>query len=107
LLQESKQTADPFSFEASDLHQLEDIVVRAEGSEKKLTTEHALALHRGRQVSFQTSRSAHFLILSTAQIRQPVLANGPFIMNERSQIDAALTRYHAGKMSCLTPLWKG
>jgi redox-sensitive bicupin YhaK (pirin superfamily) len=81
-----------------------DVIVRANGSEKKVTTEHALALHGRGQLNIETSQRAHFLILSGAQIHEPVLADGPFIMNEHSQIDAALSRFHAGAMGHLEPL---
>ena len=32
-----------------------------------------------------------------AEIREPVLAMGPFIMNKRSQIEDAVARYRAGE----------
>jgi hypothetical protein len=41
-------------------------------------------------------------MLSGAEIRGPVLADGPFIMNERSQIDAAFARYRAGERGHLS-----
>lgn len=81
-----------------------EAIVRANGNEKKVTTEHALALHGRGQVNIETSQRAHFLILSGAQISEPVLAHGPFIMNEHSQIDAALARFHAGAMGHLERL---
>ena len=54
--------------------------------------------------SSQNVRGAHFLVLSGAEIREPVVVDGPFIMNDRSQIDAAAARYRAGEMGALGPL---
>ena len=58
-------------------------------------------------MTFEALQPAHFVILSGAEIREPVLVDGPFIMNERSQIEAAATRYRAGEMGHLTPLSEG
>jgi hypothetical protein len=79
--------------------------VRADGREQKVAGEHALALHgSGGRVTFEAFHPAHFLILSGAAIREPVLVDGPFIMNERSQIEAAVARYRSGEMGHLAPL---
>jgi len=42
--------------------------------------------------------------LSGAEIREPVVVDGPFIMNDRSQIDAVAARYRAGAMGALAAL---
>ena len=80
------------------------ITVEADGRTQDLTRDHAMTLHGAGPLKFQASEPSHFLVLSGAEIREPVLAQGPFIMNEPSQVEAALARYHAGKMGQLSPL---
>ena len=58
----------------------------------------------GGQVTFEAIDPSHFLILSGAEIREPIVADGPFIMNERSQIEAAVGRHRTGEMGRLTPI---
>ncbi len=82
-----------------------DVLVRVEEREQRVPSEHALALHGGRgRVAFEAIHPTHLLILSGAEIREPVLVDGPFIMNERSQIEAAMARFRAGEMGDLAPL---
>jgi redox-sensitive bicupin YhaK (pirin superfamily) len=81
-----------------------NILARATGRQQQVPAEHALGLHGGGRVTFEGSRPAHFVILSGAEIREPVVAHGPFIMNKRSQITDAVARYQAGKMGRLSPL---
>jgi len=80
------------------------IIVQADGRTQDLIRDHALALHGAGQVKFQATEPAHFLVLSGTEIREPVLAQGPFIMNKPSQVEAALARYQAGQMGHLAPL---
>ena len=56
------------------------------------------------EFTFEAVRPAHFVLLAGAEIREPVLAHGPFIMNEMSQIEAAVAHYRAGDMGRLAPL---
>lgn len=82
-----------------------EVLVSADGREQQVAGEHALALYgSGGRVRFEAEQPAHFLLLSGAEIREPVLAQGPFIMNERSQIEAAVARYRTGAMGHLAPL---
>ena len=81
-----------------------DILVRADGREPKVPGGHALVLHGGGRVTFEACQPAHFLILSGAEIREPIFIEGSFIMNEPSQIAAALVRYRDGAMGHLAPL---
>ncbi|MGP0071705.1 MAG: pirin family protein [Bryobacteraceae bacterium] len=53
------------------------------------------------RVTLEASHPAHLLILSGLEIREPVLVEGSFIMNNRSQIEAAVARYRAGEMGRL------
>jgi len=50
-----------------------------------------------------TLEPSRFLVLSGAEIREPVVSRGSFIMNDPQQIDAAIARYHSGAMGRLAP----
>jgi redox-sensitive bicupin YhaK (pirin superfamily) len=81
------------------------VLVRSDDREQKVSGERALALHGiGGRVRFEASDHAHFLVLAGAEILEPVVVDGSFIMNERSQIEAALVRYRAGAMGHLALL---
>jgi redox-sensitive bicupin YhaK (pirin superfamily) len=82
-----------------------NVVVRADGREQELTPEHAMALYGGSGgVRFEAVHPAPFLILSGFEIREPVFADGPFVMNDRRQIEDAVVRHHAGAMGHLAPI---
>ena len=84
-----------------------EIIARASDGEQNVPSEHAVALHGSDGcVTLKAVQPAHFLVLSGHEIREPALANGPFIMNEPSEIDAAFARYRAGEMGHLGPLEK-
>jgi len=81
------------------------INVCAAGSEQDVPAGNAVVLHNGGgEVTFAASDHAHFLVLSGAEILEPVVVDGPFIMNDRSQIEAAAARYRAGEMGYLAPI---
>jgi len=81
-----------------------DVAVRAAGRVQEVRGEQALALHgSGGRVTLKAAQPAHLLVLSGAEIREPIFAHGPFIMNDRSQIEAAVARYRSGGMGHLTP----
>jgi redox-sensitive bicupin YhaK (pirin superfamily) len=80
------------------------ISILCEGREREIQSGHALALSGDGRVTFAAARAANFLILSGLNIREPVFAQGPFIMNNRSQMDQAFARFQAGKMGHLEPL---
>ena len=83
------------------------VLIRAEGHEQEVAGGQALALHgidNGGRVTISAVQPAHFLILSGAEIREPVLMNGNFMMTEQTQIEAAIARYRAGDMGHLAPL---
>jgi redox-sensitive bicupin YhaK (pirin superfamily) len=81
------------------------VAVSADGDQEKVDGGQALAL-RGSdgRVTFEAVPPSHFLILSGAEIHEPVVSEGPFIMNDRSQIDEAVARYRSGAMGHLAPL---
>ena len=84
-----------------------NVAVRAQGREEKAAGGQALALtgrDGGGEVRLEASRPVHLLVLSGAEICEPVVTAGPFIMNEPSQIDDAAARYQRGEMGHLAPL---
>jgi Pirin C-terminal cupin domain len=73
------------------------IAVRADGRQEKVDGGHALALGgSGGQVALEAIPPSHLLVLSGARIDEPVVTEGPFIMNEQRQIDDAIQRYRIG-----------
>ena len=83
------------------------VAVRADGRQEKAAGGQALALtgrRGGGEVRLGASQPAHLLVLSGAEIREPVVTAGPFIMNEPSQIENAAARYRRGEMGHLAPL---
>jgi redox-sensitive bicupin YhaK (pirin superfamily) len=80
------------------------VTVSAMGAEQRLSARRAVATGGdGASVTLTAGEPAQALILSGAEIREPVVAWGPFIMNNQSQIDDAIARYRAGRMGQLTP----
>jgi redox-sensitive bicupin YhaK (pirin superfamily) len=80
-------------------------LIRAGGYRQKVTEGHAIAVYGGSgKAMFNSLQPAHLLILSGESIREPVVVDGPFIMNEYSQIEAAAARFRAGAMGQLAPL---
>jgi len=81
------------------------MLVRADGRAQEVASEHATALRSdGGRVTLAALEPAHVVILAGAEIREPVVVDGPFIMNDHSQIEAAIARYRGGSMGRLEPL---
>jgi len=79
-----------------------DVIARANGGEQKVRGEHAIGIYGGdSKVRFDAAPRAHFLILSGAEINEPVATQGPFIMNDAAQLADAVARYNAGEMGNL------
>jgi redox-sensitive bicupin YhaK (pirin superfamily) len=78
------------------------VAVSAGEEEQWLVAEHAVGM-RGDAASamLKAGEDAHLLVLTGAEIREPVVGSGPFIMNDQAQIDDAITRYRAGRMGQL------
>lgn len=73
--------------------------------EQKMAGGHAIALFGdGGRVEIEALTPAHLIILAGPDINDPIVVDGPFIMNEPAQIDSAMKRYHSGKMGHLAPL---
>ena len=78
------------------------VAVSAEGEERWLAAGHAVGMRGdGTSVLLKAGEAAYVLVLSGAEIREPVVAWGPFIMNDQAQIDEAFARYRAGRMGQL------
>jgi redox-sensitive bicupin YhaK (pirin superfamily) len=81
------------------------LVIRAGGRNQEVDGGHAIALRgNGAGVTIKSFPQAHFLYLSGVEIEEPVVAEGPFIMNDVAQIESALARYRSGAMGELAPL---
>ena len=82
-----------------------EVLVSAGVEQQKVTSQHALALSgAGALVRFRAVSPARLAVLSGVEIAEPVFAQGPFIMNDRSQVEAAIARYRAGQMGRLDAL---
>jgi redox-sensitive bicupin YhaK (pirin superfamily) len=83
------------------------VAVRADGRQEELAAGQALAMsgrRGGGEARLAAGQPAHLLVLSGAEIREPVVTAGPFIMNEPAQIEDATARYRRGEMGHLAPL---
>jgi len=76
----------------------------AKGGERTVPPECAIGLHGSGSIKFEAAAAAHILILSGQEIREPMVTDGPFIMNDRAQIDEAFARYRSGAMGTLEPV---
>lgn len=80
-----------------------DILV--EGRVTSLVPQSAVALGDGGAVKLTANGGpAHLLIMSGPALDEPIVADGPFIMNDAAGIRAAVQRYHAGEMGHLDPV---
>jgi redox-sensitive bicupin YhaK (pirin superfamily) len=80
------------------------VVLHADSREQKVAGEQAMAIYGdGGRVTFEGSHPARFVVLSGAENREPVVAQGPFIMSDQSQVEAAFARFRAGQMGHLAP----
>ena len=81
------------------------LVIRAGGRDQEVDGGHAIALRgNGAGLTIKSPPRAHFLFLSGVEIDEPVVAEGPFIMNDVAQIESAIARYRSGAMGELAPL---
>lgn len=81
------------------------VALRAGKNDRKMAGGHTIALHgSGGRVIIEALVPAHLIVLSGPDMHEPVVMDGPFIMNEPAQIVAAIARYRAGEMGHLAPL---
>ncbi len=94
-----------------------DIRISSDGGTHEPPNGHGLALSKelskgqglavfgnGGRITFDSIESAPFVVLSGAEISDPVFEEGSYIMNDRAQIEAAIKRYQTGKMGHLAPI---
>ncbi len=85
-----------------------EVLIRADGREQQLKADHAVGLFGSdaseERVTVQNLRAADLIVLSGLAIREAIVAQGPFIMNEPRQIEAAAARYRTGAMGRLARL---
>lgn len=74
----------------------------ADGQDRAVDAHCAVTLHGdGGQVVLEATEPAHVVVLSGPENNEPIATYGPFIMNDRAQIIAAVERYNAGEMGQL------
>jgi redox-sensitive bicupin YhaK (pirin superfamily) len=78
--------------------------VLADGGMCDVPVAHGVALDGSGRVTLEAREPGQLIVVAGAAIREPVVAHGSFIMNDRSQVDAAMARYHSGQMGYLAPL---
>lgn len=71
--------------------------------EEEVNTDHfALFQNEGEQFDVQTVDGAIVLVMSAENLKEPIAAQGPFVMNTRQEIMQAFEDYHRGKFGFLT-----
>ncbi len=82
-----------------------DLQVRADAGRRSVHRGQAIALSgRGEVVVLCADGFSHFLVLTGTAVDEPIVEEGPFIMNSRAQIEAAIARYRSGEMGALSPI---
>lgn len=80
------------------------VLARADGAQQQVRGDEAVGLHGGGPVTLAALTPSRLVILSGAELHDPIVQQGPFIMNDGSQIQAAVARYRAGEMGHLESL---
>ena len=79
--------------------------VRAGAEVRRLPAQAAVAVADAGELTLSAvDGPAHALVLSGPALDEPVIAEGPFIMNDAAGIRAAIRRFHAGEMGQLDPV---
>jgi redox-sensitive bicupin YhaK (pirin superfamily) len=79
--------------------------VRANGS-RQLDGPGVLVLDRdGDEVHVEAATDATLLLLSGEPIAEPIVGYGPFVMNSRQEIEAAVSDFQRGKFGHMPPLY--
>jgi redox-sensitive bicupin YhaK (pirin superfamily) len=82
-----------------------DLGIGSEDDARHVVCGQAIALHGGGGfVNLAAIAPSHVVIMSGAEIREPVVIDGPFIMTDPEQIAAARARYASGRMGRLASL---
>jgi redox-sensitive bicupin YhaK (pirin superfamily) len=75
--------------------------VRLGGSEAASAVELAVLDRAGDGVSVECFEDATVLVLAGEPIDEPVVGQGPFVMNTREEIMQAIQDYQAGKFNAI------
>lgn len=84
-----------------------EVTLGAQNEEYSLAANQAITARSSAtkdNVHITALQSAHLLILSGVDSKEPVAIYGPFIMNDQAGLHAAYTRYVDGEMGKLPPL---
>lgn len=77
--------------------------VLVNGTSQAKATQMALLDHSGETLSLEAQEDAVVLLLSGEPIAEPVVGQGPFVMNSQAEIDQAMVDFnsgHFGQLSC-------
>jgi redox-sensitive bicupin YhaK (pirin superfamily) len=81
------------------------VAMLAGDSEATVGESHAVAIRTdGEGVTLVALEPSELLILAALEIDEPFVVDGPFIMNDRQQVAAAVERFRTGAMGALEPL---
>lgn len=78
--------------------------IQSAAERRDVTAMHAMAVvGSGRPVHLRAIGAAELVVVAGANIQDPVIAQGPFIMNDPQQLQETLQRYRSGAMGHLEP----
>jgi redox-sensitive bicupin YhaK (pirin superfamily) len=76
------------------------VSVGGEAASRRLPQHAAGILADGDEVLFRAgAEGARFILLAARPLHEPVVQYGPFVMNTREQIEAAIDDYQSGKLT--------
>ena len=76
--------------------------LRVNGSEEITTAEVGLFDRAGKSISIECVNDATVLLLCGEPIDEPIVGQGPFVMNTAQEIRQAMDDYRSGKMGHLS-----
>ena len=77
--------------------------VRLDSATETKAMEMAFLARDGDYLKIEATTEARLLVLAGEPIQEPVVGYGPFVMNTKAQIGAAIEDYESGKMGRLEP----
>ncbi|CAI0940467.1 Pirin [Serratia ficaria] len=82
-----------------------DMTINVDGHQRRLQGPGIVGLHNRQitQVKLIPNTDSHLMVLAGPVNNEPVASYGPFIMNNKQEIEAAITRYRNGDMGSLSP----
>lgn len=117
----SLQPVEPFTLLDAKVHSRIEWMVREghvsliyiqAGNAWIITDEKSLLIKAGQamtisgngRLKIQAEPAVQALILDGIALNEPIVTHGPFIMNDRSQIQSAIARFESGAMGYLSPV---